>query len=155
MTTNRTPEELAEEELPDDVPRPTQARADAMKMRVASGNPDEPGGGPTPTAPTVVDAPAVTVNGVAVPSCVVGDVLTATVGNWTQEPTEYWQSWLSDAAVVGDGSTYTAQASDAGHSVSCSVTATNAAGNASSQSNAVTVAAVADEPTPNLEPVIR
>lgn len=121
-------------------PSPTQAEADAFKT-MSSGGGD---GGETPPGvelPTVIDAPAITVGGSVVASCAVGDTLIATVGNWTGEPTAYWQTWLSDSSVAGSGDTYVAQAGDVGHSLSCMVTATNDAGSAQQATNAVSVAA--------------
>jgi len=94
---------------------------------------------PAPTPPTVVDTPAVTMGGNVVAACDVGSTLACTVGNWTGEPTDYWQSWLADSALVGSGGSYTVQPDDAGKSINVSVTASNMAGTGNAISNAVTV----------------
>jgi hypothetical protein len=99
---------------------------------------------PVATAPSVVDAPSVTMGGNVVASCDVGSTLACTLGNWNGEPTDYWQSWLADSAVVGSGNSYTVQGGDAGKTICCSVTATNAAGSGNALSNSVTVAALGD-----------
>jgi hypothetical protein len=94
---------------------------------------------PMPTPPRVVDVPAVTGNGV------VGSTLTCTMGNWTGEPTSYAYQWKSDGTTeLGTGDTYVAVEGDTGHSVSCVVTATNAAGSmVAPPSNAVAIVAAA------------
>lgn len=90
--------------------------------------------------PTVVDIPALLINGVSdLTSCNVGDTLTVTNGNWVGEPTSYSQSWVSNSTEVGTGDTYIVQASDAGNSISCIVTATNAAGSTDVTTKAVLV----------------
>lgn len=94
---------------------------------------------PSSTVPSVVDTPAVTMGGNVVASCDVGSTLACTLGNWNGEPTDYWQSWLADSAVVGNGNSYTVQGGDAGKTICCSVTATNAAGSGNALSNSVTV----------------
>lgn len=120
-----------------DRPVPTQDQADEFKLEAQGHDPEDEAG----RAPEVVDAPAVTVGGNVVASCAVGDTLSVTDGNWTGEPTGYTRSWLSGTAQVGGGTTYVAQASDAGNSISCTVTATNAAGSTNATTNAVSVAA--------------
>lgn len=115
------------------VPSPTQARADEIKTSSHGYQDAEP--------PRVVDAPAVTVGGSVVASCVAGDVLTCTNGNWEGEPTGYAHAWLAGSATVGSGPTYTAQPGDAGQSVVCEVTASTAVGSTTVVSNAVSVAA--------------
>jgi hypothetical protein len=101
--------------------------------------PYEPAQPITPEAPTVVDTPAVTVNGNVVAACVVGDVLTVTDGNWTGDPTAYARSWLSNGVEVGTDQTYTAQATDVDHSITCTVTATNAAGSTAAPTSNATI----------------
>jgi len=116
-----------------------QIRADAIKLAALGLGPPDPGPGPGPSPPAIVDAPALTVNGSVATRCAVGDNLACTVGNWTNEPTDYWQSWLAGSSLVGNGPAYTVQAADDGQSISCSVTATNAAGSTNAMSNAVLV----------------
>jgi hypothetical protein len=50
-------------------------------------------------------------------------------------------AWLSDSVLAGDGPTYDVGGADAGHALSCRVTATNAAGVASATSASVNVPA--------------
>lgn len=92
---------------------------------------------PPPTAPPAnVDVPFVSGTGT------VGESLNCTMGNWTGEPTSYDYKWKSDGTTdIGSGADYTVQASDAGHSLTCVVTATNALGSTEAPpSNAVVVA---------------
>ena len=57
------------------------------------------------------------------------DILTATMGEWTGEPTTYSYQWKVDGAVVGtDAATHTVTSADAGKVATCIVTATNAMG---------------------------
>lgn len=71
-----------------------------------------------------------------------GNTLSCTMGNWTGEPTDYAYAWHSDGvATAATGATYSLTAADAGHSLACVVTATNAQGStAAPMSNAVAVA---------------
>src|SRR5208283_2601130 len=61
-----------------------------------------------------------------------GQTLTTTNGTWTQSPTSYAYQWYdSDTSTAISGatsSTYVLQASDVGHQIKVSVTATNTAG---------------------------
>lgn len=93
--------------------------------------------------PVNVDVPAVTPFGTAE----VGAVLNCTMGNWQGEPTEYQYRWFSDNySNTGTAADYVVVASDAGKSVTCVVTATNAGGMTTAPpSNAVTIAPPAVE----------
>ena len=86
-------------------------------------------------APACVTAPYVAGTGT------VGEVLTSTMGTWTGEPTSYSYVWQNElGSDLGTGSSYTVIPSDAGNSILCMVTATNAAGSAvSPPSNAVAI----------------
>lgn len=88
-------------------------------------------------APTVTTAPVlVDTNGGVV---AVGDVITCTPGVYTGGAT-ITRQWKSGAANVGTGAlTYTLVAGDAGKSITVVETATNAAGNVQSTSNAIAV----------------
>jgi hypothetical protein len=80
----------------------------------------------------------------------VGDLLTCTMGNWDNEPTSYSYQWKSDGtATIGtDASQYTVTPDDAGHTITCIVTATNAIGStAAPPSNGVAIAEVAASKT--------
>jgi hypothetical protein len=95
---------------------------------------DDAGGGtPPPTeAPVNVDVPHVSQAG-ATMSC--------TMGNWQGEPTSYAYQWKMDGTdIPSDGASLPLTQADLGQSVTCVVTATNAAGStAAPPSNAVVV----------------
>ena len=102
----------------------------------------------TPPAPLNTVAPSVT--GVAG----VGQTLTCNAGAWTQTPSLAYQ-WNRDGAAISGaiGPTYTATSADAGHSLSCTVTASDKGGFNAATAPAVTVVAlgvtsVAMSPTP-------
>lgn len=71
----------------------------------------------------------------------VGQTLSVTTGTWQYSPTFTYQ-WQRGGAAIGGAiaATYVLVAADSGASVSCQVTATNAAGSASASSNAIPVA---------------
>jgi hypothetical protein len=88
------------------------------------------GGATAPDAPVCIDVPFA--SGVAA----VDGTLTCTMGNWGHEPTSYAYAWSSGGAE----SSYVVQAGDAGTSLTCVVTATNAGGStAAPPSNAVAI----------------
>ena len=64
------------------------------------------------------------------------------MGNWTGEPTSYVYQWqMGGTDIPGDGATLPVTSADVGNSVTCTVTASNAAGStAAPPSNAVVVA---------------
>jgi hypothetical protein len=56
----------------------------------------------------------------------VGESLTCLRGEWTgAPPPTFTYTWLRDGASVGSGASYTITSADRGHSLSCTVTATN------------------------------
>ena len=67
------------------------------------------------------------------------------MGNWTGSPTAYAYQWKRDATNVGTNSNnYTVVAGDVGHSLTCTVTATNSLGTTTAPpSNSVAVASLA------------
>jgi hypothetical protein len=86
--------------------------------------------------PVNTTAPAVTGTGA------VGNTLSCTQGNWTYVPTSYAYQWRRDGANISGATsaTYLLVAADSTHSISCSVTATNAAGSTVAPlSNAIAV----------------
>jgi hypothetical protein len=90
---------------------------------------------PAPTEPpTVVDVPYASQN---------GPYLNCTMGNWNaMETGTYAYQWQCDGVDVGLGTEiYQTIADDVGKSFTCTVTATNDLGEASSTSNAVVVTA--------------
>jgi hypothetical protein len=73
-----------------------------------------------------------------------GATLNCTMGNWNGEPTDYAYAWQADGvANEATGPTYTVKPEDAGHSLACVVTATNAMGSTTApMSNAIAIPAV-------------
>jgi hypothetical protein len=114
-------------------PVPTQAQADALLER-GLGATDE--SEPATAPPVNVDVPHVSGTGA------VGSTLNCTMGNWQGSPTGYSYAWQSDASgEVGTASSYVVAATDAGHSITCIVTATNALGSTPAPpSNAISIA---------------
>jgi hypothetical protein len=88
-------------------------------------------------------APALPVNTVAPVvsgTAVVGQALTTTNGTWTNSPSSFSYQWFRGATPIGtNASTYTLVSADAGQSVTCRVTATNAGGSANATSNALSI----------------
>jgi hypothetical protein len=85
--------------------------------------------------PEILDEPPVNVDAPYVSGIgTVGETLNCTMGNWNGEPTSYAYSWMSDAVtpVVGTGSSYVIADTDAGHVLTCIVTATNPIGSTDS-----------------------
>jgi hypothetical protein len=95
--------------------------------------------------PTITGTPAV------------GQTLTCQPGTWTNSPTFAFQ-WLRDGAPIAgaDDQTYALVPADGGHAITCRVTATNAGGSASANSNTVNVPPAiidpAETPTPTPTP---
>ena len=87
------------------------------------------------TAPANTEAPAL--SGTAA----VGQELTCSQGTWTGSPAPtYAYQWKRDGADIAGAtaSPYEVVAGDAGHALTCTVTATNAGGSASASSNSLT-----------------
>jgi hypothetical protein len=86
-------------------------------------------------------APSNTVAPVVSGTATVGSTLSCTTGTWTNSPTSYAYQWLRGGLSISGATsaTYLLVAADGGTSVSCRVTATNAAGNTSIASNALAV----------------
>jgi len=89
------------------------------------------GPGPVVTAPVNTTAPAI--SGTASP----GQTLSCQPGTWTGSPT-FAFAWKRDSTSVGSGQTYLVTAADAGHPITCAVTATNSAGTGNASSASVT-----------------
>jgi hypothetical protein len=112
-----------------DPPTPTQDEANEIKVQTALGGIDI-------TAPVNVDVPSVQPESGAHP----GDSLTCTMGNWQMQPSDYSYQWFRDTEAVGSGPSYAVTEADAGHSIHCVVTATNAIGATTAPaSNAVSI----------------
>jgi hypothetical protein len=75
--------------------------------------------------------------------------LTCTMGTWDGEPTDYAYRWKRDGTTdLGVGDNYVVKEDDAGHSITCVVTATNAAGSTEAPpSNAVAINGGGDRET--------
>ncbi len=88
-----------------------------------------------PTTPASTAAPALT------GTPVVGQTLSCSQGSWSHEPTYLVYQWLRNGTVIAGqaGPTYTVQAADSGHSMTCSITAGNGAGAATATSNALAI----------------
>jgi hypothetical protein len=74
----------------------------------------------------------------------VGVQITCTMGNWANSPDTYAYQWKKVQGGVTSNlpsavNTYTPPSNERGHDIWCTVTATNAAGSAASDSNRVTV----------------
>lgn len=93
----------------------------------------------TPTAKASEPTPApVNQTAPSIPtSATEGDALSCSTGTWSGSPSFAYQ-WLRDGTAIATSQQYTVMSADVGHSLTCRVTATNAGGSASANSNAVT-----------------
>jgi hypothetical protein len=80
----------------------------------------------------------------------VGSVLSCTTGAWTNSPTGYAYRWQRNGVNIAGAtsSTYTVASADAGTSITCDVTASNASGSTVAGSNAISVLGVPVNMTP-------
>ena len=80
----------------------------------------------------------------------VGQTLTCSQGSWEHNPTSYAYAWLRDGGPISGqtGGTYEVHSADAGHGISCEVTATNGSGSASATSSPLQVPAKPVSTTP-------
>jgi hypothetical protein len=97
-----------------------------------------------PILPRLLTNPVITPAGT--PS--VGAVLTCSNGTWANQPTTFTFQWLlAGKSIAGaTAQTFTVPSADAGQSLSCQVTATNAYGSALGTSAAVSVSNVVSTP---------
>lgn len=102
--------------------------------------PAAPGAPVNTTAPTLSGTPAV------------GGGLSCSNGAWDNLPTGFTYAWRRDGSLIAGqvANSYTVQSSDAGHGISCEVTASNGSGSGSAVSNTLSVPVPPDEekPTP-------
>lgn len=93
----------------------------------------------------------------------VGETLSATNGAWSNTPSSYAYQWqrcnlagagCADILTGGDKQGYTLTLADEGHRVRVEVTATNADGHASADSDPTEVVSAAKGPTPGTRPTI-
>jgi hypothetical protein len=125
--------------------RPTLTQLENDLVAVGVTLPDPPADETAePGGPKNRDVPYVSGTGT------VGETLSCTMGNWDGEPTSYAYQWKRDGTLnLGTDSSYQIVAGDAGHSLTCVVTATNARGStAAPPSNAITVAGAAATAAP-------
>ena len=96
-------------------------------------------------------APSNTVAPVISGTAVVGQTLSSTTGTWNGIPTPtYSYQWKRGATNIGtNATTYTLVSADAGQSITCVVTATNAGGSANATSNALSILATLLDIYPN------
>jgi hypothetical protein len=126
--------------------------ARTLKTQMAPAAPEKPSGDHVTeiTYEGPVMAPPVNVNVPMLSGAVeVGSTLTCTMGNWQGEPDSYAYQFKSDGAdVSGTDNTYVTVAGDAGKSITCVVTATNAGGSTTAPpSNAILVTGAAADAT--------
>src|SRR6202012_2443680 len=85
--------------------------------------------------PANVTAPAIT------ETAAVGQTLICKPGAWSGDGTlSYAHEWLREGAPVATGATYVVATADAGHALTCTVTAESPYGEAAATSSPVTVA---------------
>lgn len=93
----------------------------------------------------ILAPPVNTVAPVASGGPIVGQTVSCTTGTWTGSPTiAYTYQWRRDGVNIGSAtnSTYVLVSGDDGKAIDCMVTATNAAGNASQDSNNISAGTV-------------
>lgn len=119
------------------------------------------GSNPASSLPVSIDSPpSITSVPVINPStglARIGAGLSCDKGSWTGANNTYRYSWNRDGAPIPDtsSSTYVVLTADAGAALTCSVTATNTAGSATTTTNPKTVDPVAvGAPTPTVAPMI-
>ena len=98
-------------------------------------------------------APANTVAPAVTGTTTTGQTLTCSTGTWSNNPDSFTYQWKRAGANISGAtsSTYVLQVADEGVLVRCDVTATNEAGSATAQSNAVTPSASGGgDPEPDL-----
>ena len=86
-----------------------------------------------------------------------GQTLSCSTGTWTNSPTGYAYQWNRDGSAIpgATGSSYTVQGADQGHTLTCTVIASNSAGAGTGATSAgVAVAAAAGVPVDTAPPTI-
>jgi hypothetical protein len=102
-----------------------------------------------PVTPVAILAPVSTLAPVISGPTLVGDALTCSDGSWTNRPTAFSYRWNRDGSMLAGAlaQTYIVQAADEGNTLTCTVTAANAGGSATSSSGGVRVIAVVSNQT--------
>ena len=104
--------------------------------------------GSTPANSNVLSIPAIAPVNTALPTIsgvgAVGNNLSCSTGAWNNTPTGFTYQWKRGGANISGAtsSAYTLVVADATTSITCAVTASNAAGNATATSSPLTIAAV-------------
>jgi len=93
----------------------------------------------SPTKPSNTGAPTVTAAQTLVATAT--PLLSCSTGTWANNPTSLTYRWLRNGVAINGqtANTYTVQGADAGHGISCEVTASNGAGATAAVSNTVQV----------------
>ncbi|SED74021.1 hypothetical protein SAMN05444161_3887 [Rhizobiales bacterium GAS191] len=106
---------------------------------VTGTNADGSASAPSNSLGPILAPPANAVAPVVSGSITLGGVLNVTNGTWTNAPTSYGYQWLRDGTAIpgANAASYTTVAADETTMISCTVTATNAAGSVGATSNAV------------------
>lgn len=101
---------------------------------------------PPPSAPANTRLPAI--SGVAT----VGQTVSCSSGSWTNNPLSFAYQWLLDSGSISGetGQSHVIAAAEAGHQLTCRVTATNGAGSAAAVSGAVVPSMMASPPVVQL-----
>ena len=116
------------------------------------------GGGSATATSAPRNVPAVGPQNTAPPAISGTQTLTCNPGTWTGSPAPALTiEWLRDGTVIATGPTYDLTAADAGHAITCRVTAANAAGSATATSDPVNPPApqptVVPTPVPTPKPI--
>jgi hypothetical protein len=92
-------------------------------------------GGSSPAAPVNISAPQI--SGTPEP----GDRLACSTGSWSGTPTAFGYTWSRNGSPISGatGSSYTVQIADEAQTLTCTVSATNAAGSAAKTSSGIVV----------------
>jgi hypothetical protein len=127
--------------MEDEYEVPAGDEGHTLTCTVTASNAGGPGTPVTSEGVTVIDAPANTAPPAVSGTPVAGETLMCSTGTWSNSPTSYAYEWKLEGTPIAGAteSTYTVQAADGGHSLTCVVTATNAAGSRSLSSEPVTV----------------
>ena len=122
-------------------PTDTGATIEVQETATNAEGPSDPVGSAATVA--VFGPPANTAPPIVTGTPSVGQTMSCSTGTWTGSPTGYQYAWLRDFAPIpgATAASYTITGSDAGHDLTCEVTATNAAGSRQALADAGTIPA--------------